>query len=59
MLNVIRRQERIRELEAMIEELEKEDNQFAGADETVYDKALQGLRGAIVYQKRMIANSDV
>ena len=54
MLTTEQRRERIKVLEAQIEDMRAEDEAAAFFDEPIYDGAIKGLESAIAYQNRMI-----
>lgn len=54
MLNDEQRRDRIAILEAQIAEMEAEDKSAEWFDEPIYARAVDGLRGAIAYQRRML-----
>lgn len=59
MLTVTQRKERITQLKTMIEELQSEDNQFAGSDDPTYESAISNLKWVISYQEKMIEKSTL
>lgn len=52
------RRARIKTLEAQIAELEAEDKDALWFDEPMYNRAIEGLRGAIAYQLRMLGQDN-